>query len=216
MRNLYILIADDHKLIRDGIRLMLQSKKEFHFEFDMASNGEEVLSKVKQNTYDLIFLDISMPEMTGIMALKDLKTKPAIPPIIVLSMHNEVSYIKKAYIHGASSYLLKTTESDEIIVAIKTVLEGKKYFNNDVANILFDDLALANANQLFYLQHQLLSKREVQIISLYVKGLNADKMAALLNISPRTIEGHRTNIFKKLGIKNVKEMIEYGIAQGFE
>ncbi|MFN5442937.1 MAG: response regulator [Crocinitomicaceae bacterium] len=216
MRNLYILIADDHKLIRDGIRLMLQSKKEFHFEFDMASNGEEVLSKVKQNTYDLIFLDISMPEMTGLAALKELKTKSAIPPIIILSMHNEVSYIKKAYMNGAASYLLKTTEAEEIMLAINTVLTGKKYFNNDVANILFDDLTLANANQLFYLQHQLLSKREVQIISLYVKGLNADKIAMLLNISPRTIEGHRTNIFKKLGIKNVNEMIEYGIAQGLE
>ncbi len=214
-KKLKILITDDHKLVRRGVALMLNNQQEFPVKIDEAENGKEALLKITENRYDLVIMDISMPEITGIDVLKVLKKRIVKPPVIILSMHNEINYIKKAYLNGASAYLLKSVTLDELVTAIKILLEKRKYFNNEVANILFEDLLLANKNQTAYLQSEMLSKREVQIISLYSKGLNGEKIALLLNLSLRTVEGHRYHIFKKLKIKSISEMVAYGEDHGF-
>ena len=211
-----ILIVDDHKLIRDGVKQLLMHQNEMVVETHEALDGKEAIACIKKNHFDLVLLDISLPQCDGIETIKILKEYFNTPPIIVLTMHDEISYIRKAFINGVQGYLFKNCSQNEIIKAITIVLEGKRYFNNDVSNLLFDDLQLFATNQQTFLNNTLLSKREVQIISLYVKGLNSAKIATLLNISKRTIEGHRTNIFKKLNVRSIKEMIVFGLDNGFK
>lgn len=214
-QELNILIADDHIDVRNGIRHMLQNQHVYNFNFFEATDGTEVFDVIKENKIDVILLDISMPNMTGLEAIKELKHLKNQIPVIILSMHKEVSFIKRAYLNGALSYLLKTSNQDEIVLAIITVLKGEKFFINDVANILFDDLDSKTKNQVIYLDNYILSKREVQIIRFYVKNLTSENISIILSISKRTIEGHRRNIYKKLGIKNMTELIAYAYENGF-
>ncbi len=214
-QELNILIADDHIDVRNGIRHMLQNQHVYNFNFFEATDGTEVFDVIKENKIDVILLDISMPNMTGLEAIKELKYLKNQIPVIILSMHKEVSFIKRAYLNGALSYLLKTSNQDEIVLAIRTVLKGEKFFINDVANILFDDLDSKTKNQVIYLDNYILSKREVQIIRFYVKNLTSENISIILSISKRTIEGHRRNIYKKLGIKNMAELIAYAYENGF-
>jgi DNA-binding NarL/FixJ family response regulator len=214
-QELNILIADDHIDVRNGIRHMLQNQHVYNFNFFEATDGTEVFDVIKENKIDVILLDISMPNMTGLEAIKELKHLKNQIPVIILSMHKEVSFIKRAYLNGALSYLLKTSNQDEIVLAIRTVLKGEKFFINDVANILFDDLDSKTKNQVIYLDNYILSKREVQIIRFYVKNLTSENISIILSISKRTIEGHRRNIYKKLGIKNMAELIAYAYENGF-
>jgi DNA-binding NarL/FixJ family response regulator len=214
-QELNILIADDHIDVRNGIRHMLQNQHVYNFNFFEATDGTEVFDVIKENKIDVILLDISMPNMTGLEAIKELKHLKNQIPVIILSMHKEVSFIKRAYLNGALSYLLKTSNQDEIVLAIRTVLKGEKFFINDVANILFDDLDSKTKNQVIYLDNYILSKREVQIIRFYVKNLTSENISIILSISKRTIEGHRRNIYKKLGIKNMTELIAYAYENGF-
>lgn len=214
-QELNLLIADDNLDVRNGIKLMLNNQKVYDFHMFEATDGIEVLEVIKNQKIDVILLDISMPNMTGLEAIKEFKYLKEQIPVIILSMHNEVSFIKKAYLNGALSYLLKTSNQDEIVLAIKTVLTGKKFFINDVANILFDDLDLKTRNQVIYLDNYIFSKREVQIIRFYVKNFTSENISIILNISKRTIEGHRRNIYKKIGVKSMAELITYANENGF-
>jgi two-component system nitrate/nitrite response regulator NarL len=194
---------------------MLKNQNVFDFNVFEAEDGLEVLSVIKNHKIDVILLDISMPNMTGLEAIKELKYVKSQIPVIILSMHKEVSFIKKAYLNGALSYLLKSSNQDEIVLAIKIVLTGKKFFINDVANILFDDLDSKTKNQVIYLDNHIFSKREVQIIRFYVKSFTSENISIILSISKRTIEGHRRNIYKKIGIKSMAELIAYAYENGF-
>jgi DNA-binding NarL/FixJ family response regulator len=210
-----LLIADDHIEVRNGLKHMLKNQNVFDFNVFEAEDGLEVLSVIKNHKIDVILLDISMPNMTGLEAIKELKYVKSQIPVIILSMHKEVSFIKKAYLNGALSYLLKSSNQDEIVLAIKIVLTGKKFFINDVANILFDDLDSKTKNQVIYLDNHIFSKREVQIIRFYVKSFTSENISIILSISKRTIEGHRRNIYKKIGIKSMAELIAYAYENGF-
>lgn len=221
MENLKILIADDHKLVREGIKISLsQSKSLYKFErFDEASNGEEAVLKAAVYNYDLIFMDINMPVMNGIEATKKIKAnKDCNSMIIALSMHSEEFQIKSMAQAGASGYILKNTGLDELNRAIKTVLSGNKFYSNEVALKLLGEFNNSEAGEdrpvslsKPYVKISELSNREIQILRLIANEFTNVEIAKKLKLSRRTIDSHRYNIVNKIHAKNTAGLIKYAI-----
>ena len=133
----------------------------------------------------------------------------------MLSMHNNESLIRNSYKFGAKGFLFKTCSLSELLDAITTVLQDKKYFNQEVSNILFEEINTKSRTQKIYLKNEILSKREVQIITLLMKAYTNIDISDELNISIRTVEGHRLNIMRKLNLKNLSEVLLYGFENEF-
>ena len=214
-KKIKILVADDHQILREGIIMMLKNQNKIKFEFTEASNGQEVLEIVKSNPVDIILLDLSMPIIDGIETLKKLQNSSTRIPVIMLSMHNNESLIRNSYKFGAKGFLFKTCSLSELLDAITTVLQNKKYFNQEVSNILFEEINTKSRTQKIYLKNEILSKREVQIITLLMKAYTNIDISDELNISIRTVEGHRLNIMRKLNLKNLSEVLLYGFENEF-
>ncbi len=199
-KKIKIVVADDHQILREGIIMMLKNQNKIKFEFTEASNGQEVLEIVKINPVDIILLDLSMPIMDGIETLKKIQNSTTKIPVIMLSMHNNESLIRNSYKFGAKGFLFKTCNLNEILDAITTVLQNKKYFNQEVSNILFEEINTKSRTQKIYLKNEIFSKREVQIITQLMKAYTNKDISEELNISVRTVEGHRLNIMRKLNL----------------
>ncbi len=214
-KKINVLVADDHQVVREGIIAMLSHQKSLQLQFHEASNGLEVLQIIKSTKIDVILLDITMPFMDGLETLKKLRSLSYAPPTIMLTMHNDDYIIRKAYKYSTSGFVLKTCTSEELVGAIKTVCSGNKYFSISVSNLLFNEISSNVKAQRVYLKNEILSKREVEVISLYVKGYTNTKVAEELNLSIRTVEGHRFNIMKKLNLEHFRQLVLYGIEHEF-
>lgn len=213
MSSIKVILADDHELVRNGIKSLLESESDIEV-INEASNGLEALEKVKEFQPDLLIVDIRMPILNGIEATSKLKQYSDTTKALVLSMHDDEEYITQSIDCGASGYLLKDTSKPEFIKAIKTIQQGGKYFSGDISNILVNSYlnskkghteSLAKDDEANEKYH--LTKREKQILNLLYEGINNKEIAAQLNKSIRTIETHRFNIMKKLGVNNVTEML---------
>lgn len=219
MEKLKILIADDHKLVREGIKITLSLDNSlFEFErMDEASNGEEAVIKAELFNYDLIFMDINMPIMDGIEATRKIKSdKTRENKIIALSMHSEEFQIKSMIKSGASGYILKNTESEELNRAIKTILNGNKYYSNEVALKLLgdykgDDINPAISSSKPMVKIAELSNREFQVLRLIANEFTNVEIAKKLKLSRRTIDSHRYNIVNKLNVKNTAGLIKFAM-----
>lgn len=212
-----ILLADDHKMVRNGLILMLEQQKTFEPIITEVVNGKEVFEKLEHNTYDLILLDLSMPIMDGITVLKKLRVLENQTPVLVLTMHNEESIIKQAIDLGAYGYILKDSGLEELIKAILTVKNCERYFSNEISQILFSKKLKHDGHKSSSKPDKLedgLTKRETQILTLLVKEYSNQQIADYLFISKRTIEGHRKNIMAKLNIKNAVGLIKYAMENG--
>jgi two-component system invasion response regulator UvrY len=203
-----ILIADDHPIVREGLRKIFE-KFPYVKVADEADNGQEVLNKIEQNDYDLVLLDISMPGRDGLDILKELRTKRPHLPILILSMYGEEQYAIKALKAGAAGYLTKKSVSDELIKAVHEITRGRKYISSSLA----EKLALYIKNDREKPISELLSDREYLIMRMIAKGMTRKEIAAELSLSVHTISTYRARILDKLKIKNTAELIEYAIAQ---
>ncbi len=211
MDEIRVVLADDHVVVRYGIKMLLESEGEIKV-IGEASNGEEALAAVKKLQPDVLIIDIRMPVMNGLDATKQLKSSSTKTKALILSMHNDEEYVLQALDSGASGYLLKDTSKEEFIKAIYTVHQGGKYFSGDISNILVNSYlnvkgnkpskGNGNANQYE------LTKRELQILKLITDGVNNKDIADQLGKSVRTIETHRFNIMKKLKVNNVVELLK--------
>lgn len=213
MTELNLLIADDHSMIRNGLIAMLKQQDKFTANIMEATNGNEVLKLIQDHPFDIVLLDITMPEVDGITVLKKLKSLESDVPVLVLSMHNEKSVIKQALDNGAYGYLLKNSGLEEITKAIFTVIRKQKYFSNEVTQELFSEND-SKAKSSIQFEHNL-SRREIQILSLIVKELTSQDIADELFISKRTVEGHRKKIMSKLGIKTSIGLVKYALDNNF-
>jgi len=219
MNKLKILIADDHKLVREGIKITLsQSNSLFEFDrMDEASNGEEAVIKAEVFDYDLIFMDINMPILDGIEATKKIKNdKKRENKIIALSMHSEEFQIKSMIKAGASGYILKNTGLEELNRAIKTVINGNKFYSNEVALKLLGDFKEDDDNSILSPSKPVvkiaeLSNREIQVLRLIASEFTNAEIAKKLKLSRRTIDSHRYNIVNKLHVKNTAGLIKFAI-----
>lgn len=202
-----VLIADDHPIYRKGLLQILMEVPGM-FAVDEAGSGEEALSKAWANDYDLVLLDISMPGRGGLDALKVLKTQLPKLPVLIISMHPEEQYAVRALRAGASGYLNKECAWDELVNAIKKVLDGRKYVSAALAEKLADNLGSGDADKPL---QEILSDREYQVFHMIASGKTVSAIAEELSLSIKTISTHRVRILEKMKLENNTELIHYAI-----
>lgn len=200
-----ILLVDDHQLVIDGLKGFITDYNKAKVVGE-ANNGQDAITYSEALSPHLILMDIDMPIMSGIQATQEIKKKYPTICIIIISMHNEKGLIKKLISFGADGYLLKNSTKDEVLKAIDSVLSGGKYFSEDVLNSLDDKIDTKDS--LSDLKSQL-TDREIEIIQLVCEGLTNKEIGENLFISHRTVDTHRTNLMKKLEIKNVAGLIRF-------
>jgi two-component system, NarL family, invasion response regulator UvrY len=204
---LKILIADDHTLFRKGLQHILSEYPD-QVVTDEASNGQEVLDKIWHNDYDMVLLDITMPGMTGLEALKQLKNDRPKLPVLVLSMHPEEQYAVRVIRAGASGYLRKESAPDELITAIQRISAGRKYITSSLAERLADDVVEPTAEKPL---HDTLSDREFEVFRMIAEGKAITQIAEALFLNARTISTYRSRILEKMQMKTNAELIHYAI-----
>lgn len=201
-----VMIVDDHPIIREGLKKIISKTHDMKV-IDEASSGDELLLKMKKNHYDVIILDISMPEKSGLDILKDLHNRTQKTVVLILSMHPEEQFAVRALKAGASGYLTKGGDPEELITAIRKVSGGGKYVSPNLAEKLASDL-ISNTDQPL---HEKLSDREYQIMTMLASGKSPKNIAAELFLSLPTISTYRSRILQKMNFKNNAEIIGYAI-----
>jgi len=201
-----ILIADDHRMFREGLKHILAEYPDLVVA-DEANNGQEVLDKIWKNNYDMVLLDITMPGMTGLEALKQLKNDKPKLPVLILSMHPEEQYAIRVLRAGASGYLTKESAPDELITAIRKISQGRKYITPSLAERLASEFEADSEKPL----HDILSDREYQVLRMIAEGKTVKDIAKELSLSIKTVSTYRTRIMEKMKMKSNAEVMHYVI-----
>ncbi len=213
MKNIRILLADDHTVVRKGLRLLLESQPGFEVIAD-ACDGRETVALAEQHQPDAVVLDIAMPILNGIEAARQISAKLPNTAIVFLSMHSDESYVLKALKSGARAYLLKDSAEYDLIAAIKAVSEGKAFFSPAISKMLVEDYMRQMREKDVEDSYELLTTREREIVQLLAEGKGNKEVATLLHLSLYTVETHRSNIFQKLNLHSTAELILYAIRKG--
>lgn len=207
MKIVNILIADDHKIVRQGISSLLESMQGFEIVGE-ASNGEEAVQLTRKLNPDLIIMDINMPLLDGVDASYEIRKFNQKIKILILTMMEDEQYIFDALSAGINGYLFKLSGIDELSTAVRTISEGENYFDFRVTNILLNKSKRLKADTV------VLSKRELEILKLIVKGLTSKQIGIQLFISQFTAQKHRKNIIRKLNVSGTAELVKYAIQHG--
>jgi two-component system invasion response regulator UvrY len=201
-----VLIADDHAVVRQGLRQILGDTPEMLVAGE-ATNGQEVLDKVRAEAWDVVVLDISMPDRSGLDILKQLQSERPKLPVLVLSLYSEDQYALRVLKAGASGYLTKDSAADELVKAIRKVVSGGRY----VSALLAEKLAFEIGADASKLPHETLSDREYQVLRLIAAGKSVKGIAAELSLSVKTVSTYRTRILEKMNLGTNAELIHYAI-----
>ena len=202
MNEIKLIIADDHELFRNGLAELLRKHDDINIVKSVADGFEFMELVNNQFEADIVLLDITMPNMDGFEVLKELQTSTSTIKPIVISMHSDGNYIAKCAKMGAYGYLLKNTDEAELILAIRRVNKGKKYFSAEISEKMINFMSTQSISE------NILSNKETEVLGLISKGLTTKEIAAKLFVSSRTIETHRANVLKKLEVKNTAELIK--------
>lgn len=209
-KNIRILIVDDHQMVRDGIRTMLESKTDTcRFIISESESGEDAIVKVQKNDYDIVLMDYQLPGINGPATIYNLLLYKPYLKILALSNYDEYSYIRKIIDSGAKGYILKNIGPTELFTAITTILNGKSYYANDVALKLIHHTS--PEDKMVKLKGVKLSKREIEVLKGIANEQSAEEIAINLNIAKRTVDSHRQNLINKLGIKNTVGLVKLAI-----
>jgi len=201
-----ILIADDHAIVREGLKQILSESPDLVVVAE-ASSGQEVLEKISKNDLDLVVLDIAMPGRGGLDILKEIKTQKPRLPVLMLSMYPEEQYAIRVLKSGASGYLTKESAPSELVMAIRQISQGKKYISPSLAEKLAIDLELSPDK----LPHEILSDREYQVMCMIASGKTLKEIADGLSLSIKTISTYRSRILEKMNMKTNAELTHYAI-----
>jgi DNA-binding NarL/FixJ family response regulator len=200
------LIADDHAVVRQGLKQILGDTPEMVVAGE-ATTGQEVLDKVRAETWDVVVLDISMPDRSGLDVLKQLRSERPKLPVLVLSMHSEDQYAVRVLKAGASGYLTKDSAPDELVKAIRKVVSGGTY----VSSFLAEKLAFEIGTDSSRLPHETLSDREFQVLRLIAAGKSVTEIAAELCLSVKTVSTYRARMLEKMNLGTTAELIHYAM-----
>lgn len=205
-----MILADDHLLFRAGLRSMLQNWPDFEIVGE-ANDGHQAIRLVQDLKPDVLLLDISMPGLNGIEALRKLREIGSPTRIVILSMHSDRHYVTESIKAGARGYLLKDSTLDELVAGIRAVVRGEVYLSSCIAGVLVNDyVSLSSAVSG---PAEILTSREREVLQLIAEGRSTKDAASLLNISVKTIETHRKRIMDKLGVHSVAELTRYAIRE---
>lgn len=208
-----VIIADDHPLIRSGLRSLLERNGEFQVVAE-AANGAEAIDLASAHKPDLMLMDVGMPRINGTDAAQHISAKLPATRIIIVSMHSDEAYVLRALKAGARGYLLKASPEADILAAARAVASGHAYFSPAIAKVLVDDYMAEIQRRGAEDSYDLLSLREKEVLKLLVEGSTNRDIADLLHVSPATVETHRNNIFHKLHLHSLPELILYAVRKG--
>ena len=205
-----VVIAEDQRMVRELLAALLARESDFAIVGE-ASNGREAIELAQTLRPDLLVLDISLPELDGIEVARRLKKSQPEMKILALSIHAERRLVQAMLRTGADGYLVKTSAVTELVAAIRVVAQGKIYVSPEVAReALGDDFAFGSQNE----PSTPIGRRERQVLALLAEGKRSHEIAARLNISIATVEAHRRNIMRKLGLHSVAELTKYAVRKG--
>ena len=214
-----LLIVDDHPVVRDGLKMMLESNKsKFDFKVSEASNAEEAISMITDNDFDIIIMDYKLPDKTGEVITKEILEIKSDLKVIGLSNYDEDVYASEMLNAGARGYVLKNIDSEELINAIEKVLSGQLYYSAEIANRLISMKIKANLEEEDGLKKQnlksQLSDREIEIIKYIVNEHTNEEISKILELSKRTADNHRQNVLTKLNLRNTAGLVRFAVENG--
>ena len=201
-----ILIVDDHLIVRQGIKRIIDDVSDMSIVAE-ASSGQKAMDLILENSYDLILLDISMSGLNGLQTLKLIKKHNKNLPVLMLSMYSEEQYAMRSIKAGASGYMTKETAAEQLVIAIRTINNGRKYISKEVAELLATNLYHDEDKD----PHDNLSDREFEILKMIARGTTTKAIGEELSISPKTVSTFRSRILKKLDLRNNSDLIHYVI-----
>ena len=207
-----VVLADDHVLIRHGLKNLINQNKQYQVVGEV-SDGEEVLRLLKKELADLVIMDITMPKMNGLEATEIVKRRYPRTKVLMLTMHKTKEHFSQAMSAGADGYLVKDDSDKELIEAIETIRKGKTYLSPFFAESFTEDVIQAYRTDEGSLIKKI-SKREKEVLQLVVDGHTSKSIAEKLNLSPRTVDSHRSNLLKKFDLKKSVDLVNYAIRCG--
>ena len=213
MARIRILLADDHTIVRQGLRKMLEEQPEWEVVAE-AGDGREAVRLAEQHKPDVAIVDVAMPLLNGIEATRQITKRATGTRVLVLSMHADDAYVIQILQAGATGYLLKDSADVDLIQAVTAVARGKSFFSPAIARVMLDDYVRQLAEKGVTDRYETLSEREREIFQLIAEGKANKEIAALLSISPSTVETHRARIMEKLDLHSAAEIVLYAVRRG--
>jgi two-component system, NarL family, response regulator NreC len=213
MNNIRVLLADDHIIMRKGLRLLLERQPNITVVGE-ASDGRQCVELAQSEDPDVVVMDLAMPNLNGIEAARQIVAQNPNIAVAVLSMHSDESYVIRALKAGARAYLLKDSAESDLIGAIKALSDGKSFFSPAISRLLMEDYMRALERKGVDDSYELLTTREREILQLLAEGKSNKEVANMLNLSLYTVETHRTHILQKLNLHTVPELILYAVRKG--
>jgi two-component system response regulator NreC len=208
-----ILLADDHTIIRSGLRLLLEQQADFNVVAE-AGDGREAVELVLKHHPEVAILDIGMPQLNGIEATRQIVSQEPRTQVMILSMHADEGYVLRALKAGARAYILKNSAEADLIRAVRSVADGKSFFSPVISKMLLEDYVRQVRDKQVEDSYDLLTPREREILQLLAEGKTNKEVATLLKLSLYTVETHRGNILEKLNLHGVPELILYAVRKG--
>jgi len=208
-----IILADDHAVMRRGLRLLLEQQKDFQVLAE-ASDGREAVALAESLKPDVVVMDVTMPNLNGIEAARQIVARQPHIAVVVLSMHSDEGYVLRALKAGARGYLLKESAEADLLLAVRSVSDGKAFFSPSVSRLLVEDYIRQLQDKDIEDSYDLLTMREREILQLVAEGKSNKEVANVLNLSVYTVETHRGNILEKLNLHSVPELILYAVRKG--
>lgn len=206
-----VLVADDHFIVREGLRRLIEGEDDIRLSGE-AADGRELLEQVETHRPDVVILDIGMPELTGLETLEQIGSKYPDVKTILLSVHAEPPIVQNAISLGVDGYLLKSARPDEILAAIRAVTRGGSYFSPPIAREIVAQIREPRSDS--EKPFTTLSGREREVLHLIADGLSAKEIGVRLSISSKTVEAHRTSLMRKVGVRKATELVRYAVRHG--
>jgi two-component system, NarL family, response regulator NreC len=213
MSRLRILLADDHTVVRQGLRKILEARPQWEVVAE-AADGREAVKQAEEVKPDVAIVDVAMPLLNGIEAVRQIARKAAGTRVLVLSMHNDEAYVTQMLRAGAAGYLLKDSADVDLLQAVEAVASGKSFFSPAIARVIADDYVRQLEDRGASDRYELLSEREREIFQLIAEGKTNKEIAALLFLSPSTVDTHRSRIMEKLDVHSAAEIVLYAVRKG--
>jgi DNA-binding NarL/FixJ family response regulator len=213
MGQLRILLADDHTVVRQGLRKVLEERPDWIVVAE-AGNGRDAVKQAEELKPDVAILDVAMPLLNGIEATRQIVKRSPATRVLVLTMHSDEAYVNQILKAGATGYLLKDSADVDLIQAVAAVSQGKSFFSPGVARLMLDDYVRQLADKGITDRYESLSEREREIFQLIAEGKANKEIAVILSISPSTVETHRARIMEKLDLHSAAEIVLYAVRRG--
>jgi DNA-binding NarL/FixJ family response regulator len=202
-----VLIADDHGIVRSGLRLLLERQPDIEVVAEAADGGEARELAIRERP-DLAILDVKMPVLTGLQATREIRTQAPEVAVLILSMHDDERYLFEALKAGASGYVLKTQADTDLLAAVRAVERGEPFLTPEAQRSLIKDVLERGSTG------EELTPREEEIVKLVAEAHTSKQIAAILHLSEKTVENHRANAMRKLGMRDRVELVRYAIRRG--